>query len=138
MEAAGYAFGAVDTCAAGFGAPHIRQRLYWMAVAHEGKRGRFANGAGSERDRPAPGRIEGDGFIKSCRQSSSPGRTKGLWSGADWVDCQDGRRRPVEAGTFPLVDARTIRNRVGKLRGSGNSLNLAQAQAFIEAAIAII
>jgi DNA (cytosine-5)-methyltransferase 1 len=33
MEAAGYAFGAVDTCAAGFGAPHIRQRLYWMADA---------------------------------------------------------------------------------------------------------
>lgn len=30
MEATGYAFGAVDTCAAGFGAPHIRQRLYWI------------------------------------------------------------------------------------------------------------
>jgi DNA (cytosine-5)-methyltransferase 1 len=33
VEAAGYAFGAADTCAAGFGAPHIRQRLYWMADA---------------------------------------------------------------------------------------------------------
>jgi len=33
VEASGYAFGAVDTCAAGFGAPHIRQRLYWMADA---------------------------------------------------------------------------------------------------------
>lgn len=33
MEGAGYAFGAVDTCAAGFGAPHIRQRLYWVADA---------------------------------------------------------------------------------------------------------
>lgn len=31
MEAAGYACGAVDTCAAGVGAPHIRQRLYWCA-----------------------------------------------------------------------------------------------------------
>jgi len=31
MEGAGYAFGATDTCAAGFGAPHIRQRLYWTA-----------------------------------------------------------------------------------------------------------
>jgi DNA (cytosine-5)-methyltransferase 1 len=31
LEASSYAFGAVDTCAAGFGAPHIRQRLYWMA-----------------------------------------------------------------------------------------------------------
>lgn len=33
VEASGYAFGAADTCAAGFGAPHIRQRLYWMADA---------------------------------------------------------------------------------------------------------
>lgn len=31
MEAAGYAFGKVDLCAAGIGAPHIRQRLYWCA-----------------------------------------------------------------------------------------------------------
>lgn len=31
MEGSGYACGAVDTCAAGFGAPHIRQRLYWGA-----------------------------------------------------------------------------------------------------------
>lgn len=31
MEAAGYAFGAVDTCSAGSGAPHIRQRLRFVA-----------------------------------------------------------------------------------------------------------
>jgi len=31
LEGEGYAVGAVDTCAAGFGAPHIRQRLYWVA-----------------------------------------------------------------------------------------------------------
>lgn len=33
LEASGYATGAVDICAAGFGAPHIRQRLYWVADA---------------------------------------------------------------------------------------------------------
>lgn len=33
LEGEGYAVGAVDLCAAGFGAPHIRQRLYWMAHA---------------------------------------------------------------------------------------------------------
>lgn len=37
MEGAGYACGAVDTCAAGFGAPHIRQRLYWVAHARHGE-----------------------------------------------------------------------------------------------------
>ncbi len=31
MEGATYAFAAADTCAAGLGAPHIRQRLYWVA-----------------------------------------------------------------------------------------------------------
>ena len=36
MEETGYTCGAVDICAAGFGAPHIRQRLYWVAYAdHE-------------------------------------------------------------------------------------------------------
>jgi DNA (cytosine-5)-methyltransferase 1 len=33
MEAARYAFGAFDLCAAGVGAPHIRQRLYFVADA---------------------------------------------------------------------------------------------------------
>ena len=33
LEGSGYACGAVDACAAGFGAPHIRQRLYWVAYA---------------------------------------------------------------------------------------------------------
>ena len=33
LEGAGYAVGATDTCAAGFGAPHLRQRLYWLADA---------------------------------------------------------------------------------------------------------
>jgi len=31
LEASKYAFGAADLCAAGVGAPHIRQRLYWVA-----------------------------------------------------------------------------------------------------------
>jgi DNA (cytosine-5)-methyltransferase 1 len=31
LEALGYAVGAADLCAAGVGAPHLRQRLYWVA-----------------------------------------------------------------------------------------------------------
>ena len=34
LEGADYAAAAVDLCAAGVGAPHIRQRLYWVADAH--------------------------------------------------------------------------------------------------------
>jgi DNA (cytosine-5)-methyltransferase 1 len=38
LEDEDYAVGAVDTCAAGMGAPHIRQRLYWMALANGRRR----------------------------------------------------------------------------------------------------
>jgi len=34
MEALGYAFGAADLCAPGVGAPHIRQRLFWVAESN--------------------------------------------------------------------------------------------------------
>src|SRR5690606_14318827 len=33
LENEGYAVGAADLCAAGVGAPHIRQRLFWVGVA---------------------------------------------------------------------------------------------------------
>jgi len=36
LEGAGYAAAAADLCAAGAGAPHIRQRLYWVAHADGG------------------------------------------------------------------------------------------------------
>ena len=38
MEGAGYAVGAADLCAASVGAPHIRQRLYWVANAGSKRR----------------------------------------------------------------------------------------------------
>jgi DNA (cytosine-5)-methyltransferase 1 len=37
LEALGYAVGAADLSAAGVGAPHIRQRLFWVAYADGGK-----------------------------------------------------------------------------------------------------
>jgi DNA (cytosine-5)-methyltransferase 1 len=50
LEALGYGVGAADLCAAGVGAPHIRQRLYWVADAKGGGvrqiAGRAGEGAG--------------------------------------------------------------------------------------------
>src|SRR5690554_3303002 len=38
LEALGYGVGAADLCAAGAGAPHIRQRLWWVGNAeHDGR-----------------------------------------------------------------------------------------------------
>lgn len=44
MESAGYAFGAADLCAAGFGGAHIRQRLYFTGVANTLGSGRQRTG----------------------------------------------------------------------------------------------
>lgn len=49
LEGTGYAFGAVDTCSAGFGAPHRRQRLRFAAMDNarlEGLEGHARNGRG--------------------------------------------------------------------------------------------
>lgn len=53
LAAMGYWAGAIDICAAGIGAPHIRQRLYWCAV-----RVADGNGAGLEVLREQPPRHE--------------------------------------------------------------------------------
>lgn len=47
LESQDYAVGALDLCAAGIGAPHARQRLYW--VSHpEGSQARYANASGRQ------------------------------------------------------------------------------------------
>lgn len=55
MEGAGYSIGATDLCAAGFGAPHIRQRLYFVADSERstvnGKRGELLSAQGQESGR---------------------------------------------------------------------------------------
>src|SRR5690606_27652719 len=160
MEGTGYACGAVDTCAAGFGAPHIRQRLYWVAYADdarlEGRRRaeeratERAVGAGGMADRLADaiGIEEHEEQQRSStderrRSANELGRcglvdaraatspTNGFWRDVDWLFCRDGRWRPVEPGTFPLAHGAAAR--VGRLRGYGNAIVAPAAQAFIEA-----
>jgi DNA (cytosine-5)-methyltransferase 1 len=47
LENEGYAVGALDTCAASVGAPHIRQRLYFLADAMRAGRAEGWTGAGN-------------------------------------------------------------------------------------------
>lgn len=49
LEATGYASGAVDLCAAGVGAPHIRQRLWWVGTRLGNAQGR-GQWSGQQRD----------------------------------------------------------------------------------------
>lgn len=46
LEALGYAVGAADLCAASVGAPHIRQRLWWVAESNDERRVGRQNASG--------------------------------------------------------------------------------------------
>ncbi|HHX0580426.1 TPA: DNA cytosine methyltransferase [Klebsiella pneumoniae] len=215
LEGMGYAFGLVPFTSAGIGAPHIRERAYWVANAGSGRYDRRTAAAGQE-TRAGAGiaigvgigglgnanvaRLEGlsgnDGAagreratgpdaapgvhdrlantdneqhsiaISGCgHEHVSTGREQdpaasaglrgdyrllevnGFWRDADWLLCRDGKWRPVEPGTFPLVDGASARmgrvepgvarvassNRVGRLKGYGNAINAQAAAAFIRA-----
>ena len=140
LEGAGYAVGGFDLCAAGFGAPHVRQRLYlharrlgdtsddrpqrWISGGTDPER-KVVNGSVG-RDSPADHRVPNSGF----------------WDGADWLGCKDGKFRPVEPGTFPLVDGTAFRvdsgstfagkSRAKMIAGAGNAIVAPQATAFIK------
>lgn len=139
LEGMGYAFGLVPFTSAGIGAPHIRERAYWVANADSV----ISDRRGNIR---APGRDE-------YSNGGEPVRTlevNGFWRDADWLLCRDGKWRPVEPGTFPLVDGASSRlvrkqpgvaglarmasrNRTGRLKGYGNAINAQAAAAFIRA-----
>jgi DNA (cytosine-5)-methyltransferase 1 len=118
LEGTGYTVGAVVAPAAGFGAPHQRHRMYWVADASDfGQHGRGSSEAGNG----GTPRVE----LERFRDVS------GFWSAADWIYCRDEKYRPVEPGTFPLAHGATAR--VGRLRAYGNAICAIQAEEFIKA-----
>lgn len=211
LEGTGYACGSADLCAAGVGAPHIRQRLFWVAdrigaglegharhvgdgdqpgrigadaagsVAASGRTGRLAYPSGDKRgqeraqrgrsgergraegldersgdggavrrladaerigrpelQRTGTGRLggeENDEWPRSRPElggtTHRPGPSPVDWRDADWLFCRDGKWRPVEPGTFPLVDGYPAR--VGVLRAAGNAICPQVAAEFIGA-----
>ena len=77
--------------------------------------------------------------------SHRPGPTNGHWGDADWLFCRDGKWRPVEPGTFPLVNGSAFklgsgstfegRSRQGMLKGYGNAIDAEATVDFIEATL---
>ena len=114
------------------GAAQERQRLRDDA-RHGGIAGVMGDtdGAGlSERDavhRSYSGEV-GTPQRQAIKRASAP---FGFWFPRDWIDCTDGKSRPIEPGSFPLADG--VPARVGRLRGYGNAIKPQVAQAFIEA-----
>lgn len=104
LERAHYTVGTCNTVAAGVGAPHVRQRLYW--VAHALRDGRVGRRPGEEIGGPVepeplrPGEAGGLGHaLRSPRRRDAGGgggeeEERGGARGADG----DGRHGPGEAG----------------------------------------
>lgn len=133
LEAAGYAVGAADLCAAGVGAPHRRQRLYFVAYANrtgrilERSRGLRADddaSRGNDADRCGAtgrvgnahdarsqrhGRFGGDSLPQGREGAERHSAASGFWSDCEWVECSDGLARPIEPGTFPLAHGPSAR-----------------------------
>lgn len=177
LEGMGYAFGLVPFASAGIGAPHIRERAYWVANStgeqyyqrndsadergwsrnsEQNRLGSSIDGMGNadvtrleglSRHDCAAGRQGATGPVASAGVHLRALEVNGFWRDADWLLCRDGKWRPVEPGTFPLVDGAAARlgrvepgvarvassNRTGRLRGYGNAINAQAAAAFISA-----
>ncbi|WP_433866907.1 DNA cytosine methyltransferase [Ralstonia wenshanensis] len=94
MEAMAYAFGAVPFPAAGVGAPHIRDRVYWVAHAtstrSQGResRGRARSrwqGSAAERGSPARGLADALSAGRAERRSISGDRSTPRLHGVSWL-----------------------------------------------------
>ena len=180
LEGMGYAFGLVPFTSASIGAPHIRERAYWVAESISEQRQKLLPGlekGNSEEGGWPPAkpsglcsaggmgdtnltRLEGLGGNDSAAgwkgetgSATPPGvhmralEVNGFWRDADWLFCRDGKWRPVEPGTFPLVNGAAARlgrvesgvarvassNRTGRLKGYGNAINAQAAAEFVRA-----
>lgn len=123
LEGEGYAVGAADLCAAGVGAPHIRQRLWFVADASgAGRERRQGLSAGRVDDRSHAGRLQGADGPFSLHEA-----------GALVMDHASGARGGRHTGTVPSAQGEGAgqRGRVGhqphELVAAGAASGLADA-----------
>lgn len=139
MEREGYAVGAVGLPAACVGAPHIRQRLWFVADTNDtglerrsgiehtnqgavGKNG-MALGMGDatcERRCETRQCVSGQTERTAGASAETCNACQSVWSGADWIFCRDNKWRPVKPGVEPL--AHGVSGRVGALQAYGNAI----------------
>jgi DNA (cytosine-5)-methyltransferase 1 len=120
LEGEGYAVGAVDTCAAGFGAPHHRQRIYFVAYANSGGFMQKIRKSASNEDR----------HMETYQQTGNAiGNTTGAGMYAPW---------PPGLSGISKIQADPYGNPVGLVRtcaikAIGNSIVAPQATEFVRA-----
>jgi DNA (cytosine-5)-methyltransferase 1 len=110
LEALGYRCAAADLCAAGVGAPHIRQRLFWVADAEHGR-------PGQRNQRPEAARIrrrrfaDGGGVRDGLGDASEPGPQGHAGHGDDGD----------QPGWDGAASARSVAQASGEGRGLANA-----------------
>ncbi len=118
LESEGYAVGAVVLPAFAVGAPHRRERLFWVADAEslgrrrredgqDGRRGEFASADSGEgsMEHAYRSRLEVGSFPENKRGNlwgkgaaiAAPG-ARDFWSDAEWLTGADGKSRRVQRG----------------------------------------
>jgi len=150
LEKSHYATGFAVLPACGFGAPHVRQRLWFLANTggvRQSRPGQLETPSNSKAS--ALGKVDNvvhDSDIDS-RQNS-----KNFWCDVDWYNFKDGKKRCVESGSYPLVNGSAdilgssgdigqqeieSTNEASKfrLKGYGNALVAPQAIEFVKAAV---
>jgi DNA (cytosine-5)-methyltransferase 1 len=128
LEGQNYACWAADICAASVGAPHIRQRLWWVSMSSKW----MADSNQLRRKGQDASRIH-ERRSTSCSEESENVESQGsfgnnadrcsaydYWSRYDVAEFTDGKKRKIESGTFPL--AHGVSGRMGKLRAYGNAI----------------
>lgn len=116
LEALGYACGGADLCAAGIGAPHPRQRLYWVADANQA---RWSDVAACQAGAECDG-LGADGV----------GRWAGHWNrDGEQGRFKDGSQRRTKSGVGIMVDG--FPGRVGTVGALGNAIVPQLAAEFI-------
>lgn len=123
LERKDYACAAFDICASSVGAPHARQRMFWVADSDHG--GRF------EKGKLALGAEMGEGESSNLSSKTSYAGSNSFWSDGKFIRCGDGSERPTQRGTCPLANG--VSGDVERKFSYANAIVPQVAQKFIEA-----
>jgi DNA (cytosine-5)-methyltransferase 1 len=119
LEEMGYAVGAADLCAAGIGAPHIRQRLFWVADADTKRLGETWT-SGSDRRLVAQ---SPDGRLGNAESNGRRQKYQNKGRGAEGNEQERCLQRPWDNSiAIPCADGKWRRVPDGMVQPNGNGL----------------
>jgi len=101
LEGMGFAFGAADLCAASAGAPHIRQRLYWVAESRQQQARGCLHG---------PAESVGQGGSRASNELGRSGDVDRMADASRSGRGQGSSSEPGQAGRGTLIDERGAEN----------------------------